>query len=167
MTPITLKYRLGRLDVLAWMLRYLLRSPLSWMVVFIVTGLRCWTLFRDGLAQSVPLLAWHGTITLLGAWAGYTLVTCVISFLRRPVGIGLDVDLTVHADGLTSESSLGKTDLKWAAFRFLRTGPWHVFLCLSSSQAIIVPNRAFADVTARKAFVEACRGFIAASRAKA
>lgn len=167
MTPISLKYRLGRLDILAWMLGYLIRSPLSWMVVLIATGLRCWTLFRDGLAQSVPLLAWHGTITLLGAWAGYTLVTCVISLLRRQAGIGLEVDLTAHADGLTSESSLGKTELKWTAIRFLRTGPWHVFLCLSSSQAIIVPNRCFTDAAARKAFVEACRGFIAASRAKA
>jgi hypothetical protein len=167
MTPVTLKYRLGRLDVLAWTLGYLVRSPLIWVVVLILTSLRCWTLFRDGLAQSVPLLAWHGTITLLGAWAGYALMTCVISLLRRPVGIGLDVDLAAHADGLSSESSLGKTELKWTAFRFLRTGPRHVFLCLSSSQAIIVPNRAFADATARKAFVEACRGFIAASRAKA
>ena len=167
MTPISLKYRLGRLDVLAWLLGYLIRSPLSWTVVLIVTGFRCWTLFRDGLAQSVPLLAWHGTITLLGAWAGYILVTCVISLLRRQAGIGLDADLTAHADGLTSESSLGKTELKWTAIRFLRTGPWHVFLCLSPSQAIIVPNRCFSDVAARKAFVEACRGFIAASRVKA
>ena len=164
MTPIALKYRLGRLDTLAWTLGYLVRSPLSWMVVLIITGLRCWTLFRDGLAQSVPLLAWHGTITLLGAWAGYTLMVCVISLLRRPVGIGLDVDLIAQAEGLTSESSLGKTDLKWTAFRFLRTGPWHVFLCLSSSQAIIVPNRCFSDAAARKAFVEACRGSIAAAR---
>jgi hypothetical protein len=167
MTPIALKYRLGRLDVLAWMLGYLLRSPLSWMVVLTVTGLRCWTLFRDGLAQSIPLLAWHGTITLLGAWAGYTFMVCVISLLRRSVGIGLEVDLTAHADGLTSESSLGKTDLKWTAIRFVRTSPWHVFLCLSSSQAIIVPNRCFSDAAARKAFIEACRAFIAASRAQA
>jgi len=167
MTPIALKYRLGRLDVLAWMLGYLLRSPLSWMVVLTVTGLRCWTLFRDGLAQSIPLLAWHGTITLLGAWIGYTFMVCVISLLRRSVGIGLEVDLTTHADGLTSESSLGKTDLKWTAIRFVRTSPWHVFLCLSSSQAIIVPNRCFSDAAARKAFIEACRAFIAASRAQA
>jgi hypothetical protein len=164
MTPIALKYRLGRLDVLAWMLRYLLRSPLSWIVVLIATGLRCWTLFRDGLAQSIPLLAWHGTITLLGAWAGYMLLVCVISLLRRQAGIGLEVDLTMHGNGLTSESALGKTDLKWAAIRFLRTGPWHVFLCLNSSQAIIIPNRCFPDAAARQAFVEACHASIAAAR---
>jgi hypothetical protein len=150
------------MDGLAWMGSYLLRSPISWMVVLIVTGLRCWVLFRDGLAQSIPSLAWHGTITLIVAWTGFTLLVCVLSLLRRPVGIGLNVNLTTYTEGLISESSLGKTELKWAAIRFLRTGPWHVFLCLSSSQAIIVPNRCFSDAAARRAFVEACRTSIAA-----
>ena len=166
MSPFTLRYRLGRLDIIAWLLSHMLRSPIAWTAVVIATSLRCWVLFRDGLAQSIPLLAWHGAWTLLMAWAGFLTLTILFSQTRRPAGLGIDVDLTTHADGFTSESSLGRGELKWSAIRSLRTGPWHTFLCLDSSQAIIVPNRCFPDVTARKAFIEACRGFIASSRAQ-
>jgi YcxB-like protein len=167
MSPVTLRYRLGRLDVTAWILSYMLRSPVGWIVVLIATALRCWVLFRDGLAQSIPLLAWHGTLTLLMAWCAFVTSTVLFSLLQRPAALGLEADFTIHAEGFTSESSLGRSELKWSAVRSIRTGPWHTFLYVSSSQAIILPNRAFTDVAARKALVEACRGFIAASRAQA
>ena len=166
MSPFTLRYRLGRLDFMAWILSHMLRSPVGWIVVLFATALRCWVLFRDGLAQSIPLLAWHGTWTLLMVWCAVVTSTVLFSLLQRPAALGLEADFTIHAEGFTSESSLGRSELKWSTIRSIRTSPWHTFLYVGSSQAIILPHRAFPDVTARKAFIEACRGFIASSRAQ-
>lgn len=52
MSQPTLRYQLGRIDLLDWLVSYIVRSPFLWAVTVALTGYRCWTLFRDGLAQS-------------------------------------------------------------------------------------------------------------------
>jgi hypothetical protein len=165
MTPKTVRYQLGRWDTLDWLVLHLIRHPFLWVVAVGLTGFRCWTLFRDGYAQSIPLLAFHGSLTFAVVWIGFFIVITPLVLFRRQPGLGRDIEFTVFPEHFVSESSLGRSEIKWAAIRNLRRGWAHTFLCVSSDQAILLPDRAFDDPASRQAFDAYCRERIAAARA--
>ena len=157
MSQHTLRYQLGRIDLLDWLVSYIVRSPFLWAVAVSLTGYRCWTLFRDGLAQSVPLLAFHGSLTFFGIWAAFLIVIPVLTFLRPQPALGLDVVFEAHPDHFTTESKLARNEVRWSTIRRIRKGWGHVFLCISANQAVIIPFRCFDQPADRESFVQFCR----------
>lgn len=122
-----------------------------------LTGYRCWTLFQDGLAQSVPLLAFHGSLTFFGIWAAFLVVIPLLTFLRPQPALGLDVVFEAHPDHFTTESRLARNEVRWGTIRRIRKGWGHVFLCISANQAVIIPFRCFAQRADRDSFERFCR----------
>ncbi len=165
MSQPTLRYQLGRIDLLDWLASYIVRSPFLWAVTVALTGYRCWTLFRDGLAQSVPLLAFHGSLTFFGIWAAFLVTIPILTFLRPQPTLGLDVEFQSYPDLFTTETQLGRNEVRWSSIRRIRKGWGRTFLCLSANQAIIIPHRTFATEAERDAFFRFCQERIQAASA--
>lgn len=163
MHPTVIKYQLRRTDRLAWTLGYVVRNPFIWGFVLLLTGLRCWTLFRDGLAQSIPRLILHGTLTAACLFIAYATCVTLLILIVRSAGIGLEVTLELTPEGVRASSSLGSQELRWHAFRRIRRSRAHTFLCISNSQALIIPDRALPDPQVRESFIAECRTRMAAA----
>jgi hypothetical protein len=166
MTQPTLRYQLGRIDLLDWLVSYIVRSPFLWAVAVGLSGYRCWTLFRDGLAQSVPLLAFHGSLTFFGIWAAFLVIIPLLTFLRPQPALGIEVVFQAHQDHFTTESQLARNEVRWSTIRRIRNGWGHLFLCISANQAVIIPFRCFTQPADREAFVRLCRERIQSASAR-
>lgn len=163
--PPEIRFTLNRLDLLDWTWGYVLRSRVLLAMSLLSAGFVTWTSHRAG--RPPALLVTSALLTFVGEWAAFLLLIPLTTLARRhPKFLG---EATVRADdaGLHASSHRGQSTVTWGTFERVRHGRRGMFLCLTSSQGIVIPHRAFPRDDDRRAFEAFCAGRIARAQDEA
>lgn len=160
--PPAIRFTLDRLDLLDWTWRHVLRSRLMLGMAILSSVFIAWTSHRAG--RPAAEVATAAILAFVIEWAGFLLIVPLLTVLRRhPMFL---VDATVRADeaGLHASSARGQSVVAWGTFDRIRHGRRRLFLCLTSSQGVVIPHRAFASDADRRVFESYCGDRIARAK---
>ena len=117
--------------------------------------------FRNGGDESllVKVIAAIFQLTLvfgvgMGAMVLTAFLTAFVTTDRSVIG---PIELTFAEDGFTAESPIGKTHFKWTALQSILVANGFVYLRISDTKFLGIPERAFADRSAARLFADSLR----------
>ena len=164
--PFVLRYRLSRWDIAAWVVWFATRFWLYWVMAFAAASFLGWQEFHRRRAE--PNAAFSALLTaaflFVVMWIAMLGVTVLLAALKRSRYVGTDFELTVGENGIHTVHVDGGGDLKWTGIQGVKSTRHHLFLCLASNQAFVVPRRAVDDDARWEALLAHCHRRHAGSR---
>ena len=167
---LSFKYTLTEGDVASAMHSQALRSRYLWVLLGLFALIVAYTFY--GQIQAVLLgqrpwysLAWTGlTFSVLGFawWAFIWLYPYWVA--RRWPAIGVERELTVSSNGITSRSALGYSESSWANFTSVLETDEFFLLNMGRANYLPIPKHDFADTLAQDCFRELIRANIPDAR---
>jgi predicted membrane protein len=162
----TITYRIGFRDRLAFAAYHLTRNPLillmSAAMFLMVTFLNVVPVMRESSANTPLLLRVFVFVfieSLLFAiiLVFWTVMTVITMISRKNKPLYCQRILTVGDEGIITESEYGRSEIKWSLVQKLARTRKHIIMYLNQQSAIIIPHRAFESVTQCDTFYEICR----------
>jgi hypothetical protein len=163
--PLTITYRNGFRDRLAFAAYHLPRNP---VLLMINIGIFLFFTFAFVLPAALSLPSGHLVakiitfvlvelllaVVLILFLASITLLTMIS---RRNKPLSCQRTLTVSDEAFVTESEYGRSEARWSIVQKLTRTRSHVFIYVSQENAVLVPRRAFESAAQWEAFYEICR----------
>lgn len=156
---ICVRFRLGRLDIAAWVVHFAMRYWLYWGLSAAAAAFLAWreaTLHRGEPHAATSALA-GAALIFVAMWTAMVLMTLALTITRRSRLVGSELVVEASEDGIRLEHVDGASEVRWTGIRRVSTGPRHLFLHLAANQAVVIPRRAVMDQTAWAALTGFCR----------
>ena len=93
-------------------------------------------------------------VVIIGFWTIITLLT-MISSKNKPMMA--QRTLTLGVEFFVSESSYGRSEIRWPTVQKLARTHNHIFMYLNQESAIVIPRRAFESTAQWDTFYETCK----------
>jgi hypothetical protein len=126
-------------------------------VVLVLVGLAFRNGGDDSLAVNVIATLFQlGLVFVVGAGA-MVLTAFMTAFLTTDRSVVGPLALTFADEGFTAESSIGKTHFKWTALQSILVANGFVYLRISDTKFLGIPQRAFVDAKTARLFATSLR----------
>ena len=160
-TPDVVRYtftRWERFRTLVWMQT---RSRVVRLFAAFLVLLNVGLAFRSGgdesLAVKVLATVFQLGLVFVGGAGAMVLTAFMTAFLTTDRSVVGQIALTFSDDGFTAESPIGTTHFKWTALQSVLVANGFVYLRISDTKFLGIPQRAFADAKTTRLFASSLR----------
>ena len=162
----TITYRIGFRDRLAFAAYHLTRNPLillmSAAMFFMVTFLKVVPVMRESSVNTPPLVrvfvfVFIESLLVASILVFWTVMTVITMISRKNKPLYCERTLTIGDAGFITESEYGRSEIKWSLVQKLVRTRNHIIMYLNQQSAIMIPRRSFESMTQWDTFYEICR----------
>lgn len=157
--------RWERFRTLVWMLP---RSRIVRVFGACIVPVVVWLAFRNGEGESLAVLSISATLQLVlvfAVGAGWMLVTALVTaFLTTDRSVTGSITLTFSDEGFTAETAVAKTYFKWAGLQSILVANGFIYLRISDTKFLGIPERALPDAPTAALFAASLRSRMDAAK---
>lgn len=153
--PFHVSYRLNRWDLAGWGVVHVLHNHVLLAMSLLSAAGIGWMCRGNPVS---PVAMTSTALSTFGlTWIGYLLVIPLLIVFQTSATRRTEVQIELDPSGIRSKSVYGHSEIRWALVSGIRRCPRATCLVFSSNQALIIPDRAFADTASVEAFGRFCR----------
>ena len=153
--PFHVSYRLNRWDLAGWGVVHVLHNRVL-LAMSLLSAAGIGWIYRGNPVSPIAMMS--TALSTFGlTWIGYLLVIPLLIVFQTAVTSRCEARIDIDPASLRSESVHGRSEVRWSLVTRIRRGPRATYLILGSNQALIIPDRAFADTASVEAFGRFCR----------
>ncbi len=165
----SITYTNTRLDSVKWFLYRICRNRLYWCLIIAMTAIYTWLSSRGWPPKVVGsnfekmfLATSFFLIYFTVQWTIALVVGVLFVLCNRSPGFHTQHSLTIAPGGFVEETSVNRTEHKWAGVQKVVKRQKYLMIYIGSNQAHIVPRRAFNNQADWDLFCAECAKFATA-----